>query len=141
MVQGRTSPQLAGFGVRLLAQIIDLFWLVPLSVLLEVVGSLVNGGAISWGGEMMASIICALIVILFWVERQGTPGKLVLGLRVVDAETGGTPPIGRLVMRYVGYLVSALPLCLGYLWALWDGRRQGWHDKMAGTVVVKVAQG
>ena len=135
------GAELAGFWIRLLAQMLDLFWLLPLSVLLGLVADFVNGGDMSLGGELMANLIGALLVLLFWAERQGTPGKLVLGLRVVDAETGGVPAIGRLVLRYVGYLVSALPLGLGYLWVLWDGRKQGWHDKMAGTLVVRAPRG
>ena len=134
---GQGRVELAGLGSRLLAQIIDLFWLLPLSFVLGAVATFVNGGEISAGGELMANLIGALIVLLFWAERQATPGKMVLGLRIVDAETGGMPTMGRLTLRYVGYLVSALPLCLGYLWALWDKRKQGWHDKMAGTLVVR----
>jgi uncharacterized RDD family membrane protein YckC len=137
MSYGQGRAELAGIGSRLLAQIIDLFWLLPLSFLLGAIASFVNGGRISLGGEVMANVIGALLVITFWVERQGTPGKLVLGLRIVDADTGGTPPVSRLVIRYVGYLVSAIPLGLGYLWAIWDPRRQGWHDKMAGTLVIR----
>ena len=49
---------------------------------------------------------------------------LGLRLRIVDARTGGHAPFGRLVLRYAGYLVSTLPLGLGYLWMLWDRRRQ-----------------
>jgi len=138
--QGRGGAEPAGFGIRLLAQIIDLFWLLPLSILLGIVAGLVNEDGMSVGGEIMANLIGALVVLLFWAERQGTPGKLVLGLRIVDAETGGNPNIGHLVLRYVGYLVSALPLGLGYLWMLWDRRKQGWHDKMARTLVVRDAR-
>jgi uncharacterized RDD family membrane protein YckC len=127
----------AGFGVRLLAQVLDLFWLLPLSILLQAVASFVNDGPMSLGGEIMANLIGALIVLLFWAERQATPGKMLLGLRIVDADSGAPPTLRRLVWRYVGYLVSALPLCLGYLWVLWDPRRQGWHDKMARTLVVQ----
>ena len=134
---GQGRVELAGIGARLLAQIIDLFWLLPLSFLLGAVATFVNGGQMSLGGELMANLIGALVVLLFWVERQATPGKLVLGLSIVDAETGGTPTMGRFTLRYVGYLVSALPLGLGYLWAIWDKRKQGWHDKMAGTLVVR----
>ncbi|NKC34271.1 RDD family protein [Falsiroseomonas selenitidurans] len=129
--------ELAGFGRRLAAQLIDLLWLLPLSVLLGTVGALLNGGELSLGGEAMANIIGALVVLLFWADRQGTPGKLVLGLRIVDAETGGPPRFSRLVLRYLGYLLSALPLCLGYLWMLWDARGQTWHDKMARTLVIQ----
>jgi uncharacterized RDD family membrane protein YckC len=138
--QGQGRVELASPGSRLLAQVIDLFWLLPLSVLLGAVAGFVNGGEMSLGGEMMANLVGALIVLLFWAERQATPGKLVLGLRIVDAETGDTPTMGRLTLRYVGYLISALPLGLGYLWALWDRRNQGWHDKMAGTLVVRDAR-
>jgi uncharacterized RDD family membrane protein YckC len=141
MSYGQRQVELASVGSRLLAQVIDLFWLLPLSFLLGAVAVFVNGGEISLGGEVMANLIGALIVLLFWVERQGTPGKLVLGLRIVDADTGGVPTVGRFVLRYLGYLVSAIPLGLGYLWAIWDPRRQGWHDKMAGTLVVRDARG
>ena len=122
--------ELAGFGRRLAAQVIDVLWLLPLSVVLATIAGVVNGG------EMMSNIIGALIVLLFWADRQGTPGKLVLGLVIVDAETGLTPRFGRLVLRYLGYLLSALPLGLGYFWMLWDDRRQTWHDKLGGTLVL-----
>ena len=128
--------ELAGFGRRFAAQLIDLLWLLPLSVVLATFAAAVNGGEMSLGGEMMSNIIGALVVLLFWVERQGTPGKLVLGLTIVDAETGLPPRIGRLVLRYLGYLLSAIPLGLGYFWMLWDARRQTWHDKLGGTLVL-----
>jgi uncharacterized RDD family membrane protein YckC len=137
MSGGQGQVELASVWSRLLAQVIDLFWLLPLSFVLGTVAAVVNGGEMSLGGEMMANLIGALVVLLFWVERQGTPGKLVLGLRIVDAATGGVPTLGRFVLRYIGYLISALPLGLGYLWAIWDPRRQGWHDKMAGTLVIR----
>lgn len=131
------QQELAGFWRRAFANIIDLIWLLPLALLLGVLAEAVNGGAISAAGELMSNVITGLVVLLFWVERGATPGKLVLGIRIIDAETGGTPPIGRLVLRYLGYIVSAIPLGLGYFWMLWDARRQTWHDKIGGTLVVK----
>jgi uncharacterized RDD family membrane protein YckC len=133
--------ELAGFWRRALAQVIDCLWLLPLSLLLGSLAALLNGGEISSGAELMANIIGALVVLLFWAERQATPGKLVLGLRIIDAETGQTPRFGRLVLRYLGYLLSAIPLFLGYFWMLWDGRRQTWHDKIGGTLVVRLRPG
>jgi uncharacterized RDD family membrane protein YckC len=135
---GQGQVELAGFGLRLLAQLLDLVWLLPLSFLLGMVAAIVNGGPMSLGGEIMANIIGALLVLLFWVERQATPGKIVLGLRIVDAADGGPPGIQALVLRYFGYLVSGMLFGLGFLWVLWDPRRQGWHDKMARTLVVRV---
>lgn len=131
------QQELAGFWRRAFANIIDLIWLLPLAILLGVLAEAVNGGAISAAGELMSNVITGLVVLLFWVERGATPGKLALGIRIIDAETGGTPPIGRLVLRYLGYIVSAIPLGLGYFWMLWDDRRQTWHDKIGGTLVVK----
>jgi uncharacterized RDD family membrane protein YckC len=131
------QQELAGFWRRAFANIIDLIWLLPLALLLGALAEAVNGGEMSGAGELMSNVITGLVVLLFWVERGATPGKLVLGIRIIDAETGGTPPMGRLVLRYLGYIVSAIPLGLGYFWMLWDARRQTWHDKIGGTLVVK----
>jgi len=77
-----------------------------------------------------------LLTVIFWVKLQGTPGKLLLNCHVVDAASGEPITVRQAVLRYVGYLVSALPLGLGFLWIIWDKRHQGFHDKIAGTVVV-----
>lgn len=58
-------------------------------------------------------------------------------LRVVDAETGKTLSVGQAVARYLCYIISMLPLCLGFIWVAFDRRKQGWHDKIAQTVVVR----
>ena len=82
-------------------------------------------------------IFPALAVIVFWIYRQATPGKMVIGARIVDARTGQPPSTGQLIGRYFGYYVSMIPLCLGLLWVAFDARKQGWHDKLAGTVVIR----
>ncbi len=74
--------------------------------------------------------------LAFWQLWQATPGKLLLDCRIVDARTLGKPSFGQFLLRYVGYLLSALPLGLGFLWVLFDKRRQGWHDKLAKTLVI-----
>ncbi|MEO8279365.1 MAG: RDD family protein [Ideonella sp.] len=79
----------------------------------------------------------AVAVVLFWIARQATPGKMAIGARVVDAKTGGKPGNGQLILRYLGYFVSTVPLFLGLIWVAFDPRKQGWHDKLAGTVVVR----
>ena len=68
-----------------------------------------------------------------------TPGKRLLGLRVVQ-ETGEPIGLGTAFLRWVGYIVSALPMLMGFLWAGADRRKQGWHDKIAGTVVIDLYQ-
>ena len=78
----------------------------------------------------------AVATIWFWVAKQATPGKMVIRAKVVDARTGMVPTTGQYIGRYFAYILSSLPLGLGYIWIAIDDRKQGWHDKLAGTVVV-----
>jgi uncharacterized RDD family membrane protein YckC len=82
-------------------------------------------------------VLPAIVVIVFWLQKQATPGKMALSLRILDAASGKKPTIGQFVGRYFAYLVSMLPLFLGLIWVAFDKRKQGWHDKLAGTVVVR----
>ena len=82
-------------------------------------------------------LLPAIAVVVFWIYRQATPGKIAIGARIVDAGTGGKPSTRQLIVRYLGYYVSMLPLMAGIVWVAFDPRKQGWHDKLAGTVVVR----
>jgi len=62
---------------------------------------------------------------------------MVLRLKLVDAKTGNRLSIGQAVGRYFAYILAAIPLLLGYIWVGIDKRKQGWHDKLAGTVVIR----
>ena len=74
-----------------------------------------------------APVIISLYNIVFWWLRGQTPGKWLLGLRVV-ALGGGKLTLGRAAVRFAGYLLSALPFYLGFLWILGSDRR-GFHDR------------
>ena len=82
-------------------------------------------------------ILPIIATIWFWQKFRATPGKRATKLRVVDAETGDTLTIGQSIGRYFAYLLSLLPLGLGFFWIAIDSRKQGWHDKLAGSVVVR----
>ena len=69
----------------------------------------------------------------FWMLSGQTPGKRVLGLRVMRRD-GTRLRAGNALLRYVGYWISAI-FFLGFLWILFDNKRQGFHDKIAGTIV------
>ena len=86
---------------------------------------------------LISWILPAIAVIAFWFYRQATPGKSALSLRVLDADTGERLSLGQAVGRYLGYFASIIPLCIGLIWVAFDSRKQGWHDKLAGTVVVR----
>ena len=62
---------------------------------------------------------------------------MAISAKIVDATTLGKPSTGQLVIRYLGYYVSFIAFCLGFIWVGFDARKQGWHDKMAGTLVIR----
>lgn len=62
---------------------------------------------------------------------------MVIKAQIVDVKTGNKPSVKQSVIRYLGYFVSTIPFGLGLMWVGWDKRKQGWHDKLANTVVVK----
>lgn len=66
---------------------------------------------------------------------QGTLGKRLMGMRVVD-RFGRRPTIFQAFTRNLGKIISALPIFLGFIWAAWSGKKQGWHDKLSGCYVV-----
>jgi uncharacterized RDD family membrane protein YckC len=66
---------------------------------------------------------------------------MLLSARVVDARTGNTLTVGQSIGRYLGYFISTLPFGLGLIWVAFDPRKQGWHDKLAGTVVIRSKRG
>jgi uncharacterized RDD family membrane protein YckC len=130
-----------GFWNRIAAALIDSALL--LVVVLPIQQAL-TGAALGLPGEsptgfwdiMVSYVLPAAAVLLFWKYRSATPGKMFMSAEIVDARTGGTPSNRQLVLRYVGYYISTLPLLLGLVWVAFDPRKQGWHDKLAGTVVV-----
>ena len=134
-----SSPDYAGFWARALALLID--WLIVVVISMPVI--VVSFGAnyfsldpVRRSGDLVIALIVGVIIVGFWRYCGATPGKLAVGVKIVDASTGRTPSTGRLVLRLFCYLLSAVPLYLGFLWAAIDRRKQAWHDKIAGTVVV-----
>jgi len=121
--------EVAGIGVRIVAALIDILILGGLMFVVSIVfpnALEAVGGILSLGYEWY-----------FWVYKNGqTPGKAAMNIRIimVDGTSLGTQD---LLTRWMGYGICALPLGVGFLWALWDPYHQGWHDKLAETVVVK----
>ena len=75
-------------------------------------------------------------IIAFWMMKGATPGKLAISAAVVDAQTHAPVDFWQALTRYVGYFISTIPLFAGLAWIGFDARKQGWHDKMARTVVI-----
>lgn len=77
-----------------------------------------------------------LLIAICWKLWSSTPGKMILRMKVVDAKTEASLSNKQIVLRLLGYIVSGVPLLIGYFWMSFDKRHQGWHDKIAGTVVI-----
>jgi uncharacterized RDD family membrane protein YckC len=135
------EPRYVGFWMRVFASIIDSLILV---VFIGVIAFAVYGMQyvrLSSEGKtltfdlLVQGLLPALAVIVFWRYRGATPGKMLISAKIVDAETLGTPSTGQLIGRYFAYIVSCI-FMLGFIWIAFDRRKQGWHDKLAGTVVI-----
>jgi len=137
-----TDLEYAGFWIRVLASIIDSILIV---LIIWPLLSMIYGADYWRGGELVRGtwdfllswLFPAVAAIVFWVYRSATPGKMALRLVIVDAGTGNKPSLAQFVIRYLGYFVSTLPLFLGLIWVGIDARKQGWHDKIARTVVIR----
>ena len=130
VIQEQANTEAVGFPERLVAYIID-------AIILGV-PSLIIALLLPTAIQIVVSLVLGIAyTVYFWTSSGSTPGKMVMGLKVVSAETGQLLDPGTAVLRYVGYIVSSIPLGLGFFWVLWDENKEGWHDKIAKTRVVK----
>jgi uncharacterized RDD family membrane protein YckC len=142
-VGNETRPNV-GYGNRTAAALIDSVLLLIVTLPIQ---QAMSGAEMGWsGGSMLgfwdvivAYVLPAIAILLFWKYRSATPGKMFMSAVIVDAATGGKPGTRQLLIRYVGYYIATIPLLLGLIWVAADPRKQGWHDKLAGTVVVSTA--
>ena len=120
----------AGFWVRVVAAIID-------SVLLGILGGVLAGAFGQETGGSLGFIVSLAYDIGFWITSGQTVGHKILGVRVI--RTDGAPlTMGNAILRYLGELLSAFVLLIGFIWVAFDANKQGWHDKIAGTYVIHV---
>ncbi len=150
----------AGFASRLLAVIIDtivlvltyvgLTWFISVAVKLLPIGRIFGFSLSALLGQegsgqlvstetVIAVFTLSTIVyyVFFWTITGQTLGMILMGLRVVTIE-GRRLTVWRAIIRFIGYILAALPFFLGFAWILVDNRRQGWHDKLAGTYVAYI---
>lgn len=93
------------------------------------------------GGIVVLAVGLVLVVLIYlrMLARSGqTWGRRIAGVQVVRADTGGPPGWGKAIGRSLfENVISRNLLYLGYLWMIWDGKKQTWHDKVAGTYVIR----
>ena len=131
-----------GFWKRTVAGLVDTFLilLVIFPILIWVYGiEYLNNEHMEKGSFdfIINYVFPTIAVILLWKYYQATPGKMIFKATIVDAKTGGKPSLRQLIIRYLGYIISTIPLGLGIFWVAFDKKKQGFHDKLANTVVVQ----
>jgi uncharacterized RDD family membrane protein YckC len=144
----------AGYGERLVAYIIDglilgaIFVVLSIFLIAGIIGGIdisdprnpeLSGGAV---GVILLWLLAIFVVSIlyfpfFWARGGQTPGMRAFGIRVVRDRDGGPIGWGSALLRLLGYWVAGLVFYIGYVWMFFDSRRRGWHDLIAGTVVVK----
>lgn len=143
-----SQPRYAGFWIRVGAHLIDSLLIFAVTTALAFTYFALTSAEPPAPGtaepqtsalDLVLWLLIAVAVIVFWRTRGATPGKMLCGLRIVNAETLGHLSTGQCIGRYFAYIVSALPLLLGYIWVGIDKRKQGFHDKLASTLVVRQA--
>lgn len=131
----------AGVSRRFAAQLLDGLVIWAILFLFLALAALVAGASESAGLTLTTLFwaVVAYIVFAMWFLSQGkTPGKWMLGIRVVDKTAGSVPGLGRMLVReIIGKCVSGFFFGIGYFWAIVDREGQAWHDKIANTVVTR----
>lgn len=148
--EAKQEQKYVGFWARFAANFLDgILISIFVSPALIRIGSLLSKGLIrsDWISEAacvaivfysVLYILSQVILLVLWSKKQASIGKMAISVKIVDAKTGKAPTKKQLIGRYFAYLLSSLPLCLGFLWIAFDPKKQGWHDKLAGTAVVYV---
>ncbi len=152
------QPTYAGFWIRLVARLLDgLILGIPFGILFgvfAVIGGVFANNASNnqdsqnaaaaavFGGGFLLLYLLALVVqvgywIYFWGSSGSTLGMRLLHLKVVDADTGGPIGYARATVRFLMSIVNSWACYIGWIWVAFDPRKQGWHDKVANSVVLQ----
>jgi uncharacterized RDD family membrane protein YckC len=120
---------------------------IVLTVITAALAPLIGGGSVvnvedgtysvNYTGSAVGFFIDLVYFVGFWAWRGQSPGMIPFNMRVVLADDGGKVDVVRALLRYVGLIISFVVLLLGVIWIAFDRRKQGWHDKIADTVVVR----
>ena len=139
----------AGFWIRTAAYVIDsillsVAWFL-LILVFAIIAVIVNPNAVNDSQSASVNLTSDLAGLLvtfgyfagLWTLNGATYGQRWLGMRVVDAATFQPPRPAQAALRWLGLWLSFAALCIGVIWVAFDPRKQGWMDKLAGTVVVR----
>ena len=163
--QQQAAPSYAGFGSRLGSRIIDSLVTAAISLPFAIGGWLLlrvalddcfsvkqfdgpttiecPDGALNVPfligaiGLFVLGTVVGLVMLVRWQGKGQTPGMKAVNNKLLDAQTGQPIGSGRAFARLLAQILSAIPCYLGFLWMLWDPKKQTWHDKLSNSVVIK----
>ncbi len=143
--------QYATTGSRILASIIDgVVIAIPTFIISFIIGFITSAVSVNSADTTLATMISFITNLIVYVLTQiyyvyfigskgQTVGKMAMKIKVVKEDDNSVPGYGSAFLREViGKLLSSIVFSLGYFWMIWDVKKQGWHDKIAHTIVVKV---
>lgn len=139
----KSAFQYAGARRRFGALLIDLLLVATIIGFGILVWITVSQETPEWGSRFInvwitgTLSIALLLKIVLDAELRGTPGLHLMDCLLVDSKSGAAITLGQSVARALGTLLALLPALLGLAWMIWDRRKQGWHDKLGGTVVIR----
>ena len=130
-----STAQKAGWGARALAILIDA---IGIGIIAAAVSMVFGGGTTSTQYEGLSTLFQAAYFTYFWsaTGKGQTLGSRALNIRVVKTDGSYRDFLGAF-LRYIGFVISCVAFLLGVIWAAFDAQKQGWHDKIASTYVVK----
>jgi len=126
----------AGFWVRFFAVFIDFL---GVGIVSNIISGVMGADPMSTSSSSINTLLGVLYFCYFWSAQGGgqTLGMRVLNIKVIRTD-GSSLTILQAFIRYIGLFVSILCLFIGVIWAAFDANKQGWHDKIASTYVVRV---
>jgi len=128
------TTEKVGFGPRFLAILIDI---IGLAIVSGILTSILYQGDTTAGGGLQ-TLLGVLYYCYFWSSygKGQTIGMRALNIKVIKTDGSYLDIVGAF-LRYIGLIISCLAFFIGILWVAFDAQKQGWHDKIAGTYVVK----
>jgi uncharacterized RDD family membrane protein YckC len=148
-VDGAHALEYAGFWRRFAAFVVDA---ILLSIIISILSPFRGYWFNIWNlnktwyfvplitiSNLLSSLVTVAYSVVFWAWRGQTPGGMILNIKVLRGD-GTRISFGYALLRYLGYIVCGLMLGTGFLWIVFDPRKQGIHDKIADTVVVKLPE-
>ncbi len=138
-----TQVRYGGFWIRVVAYIIDAIILGIIgAIIITILGVNVTDPNLAQNGRYQGAqafdfLVSFIYFAGLWTVMGGSLGQRIFGMRVVDANTGAPIGFGKAALRWLGLVISFAVCLIGVIWVAFDARKQGWMDKIGGTVVVR----